>query len=102
MDELRKKASNEDVPTEVAKAIESQVWPSQMISYQFYPKELGVIDNLMVRNGGVIFPSGLQQGTLDIAHRGHPGVVSMRIWPYMDRSVENRVQECAECASVSQ
>lgn len=50
----------------------------------------------------------MRNKALDIAHRGHPGVVSMRRnlresiwWPYMDRDVNKRIQECAGCTAVS-
>ncbi|XP_055623701.1 uncharacterized protein K02A2.6-like [Toxorhynchites rutilus septentrionalis] len=108
LDDIRKETNLDDVLKEVVESIKTQVWPSSLFAYQAFSKELGVIQGVVVRDDRIILPSKLRQRALDIAHRGHPGVVSMKRnlrekvwWPYMDRDVEHRVQECAGCASVS-
>ncbi|XP_055633584.1 uncharacterized protein K02A2.6-like [Toxorhynchites rutilus septentrionalis] len=108
LDEIRKETDLDDALKEVVKSINTQVWPSSLFAYQAFAKELGVMDGVVVRNDRIILPSRLRQRALDIAHRGHPGVVSMKRnlrenlwWPQMDRDVEHKVQECAGCASVA-
>ncbi|XP_055634193.1 uncharacterized protein K02A2.6-like [Toxorhynchites rutilus septentrionalis] len=108
LDDIRKETNLDDVLKEVVESIKTQVWPSSLCAYQAFSKELGVIQGVVVRDDRIILPSKLLQRALDIAHRGHPGVVSMKRnlrekvwWPYMDRDVEHRVQECAGCVSVS-
>ncbi|XP_040158410.1 uncharacterized protein K02A2.6-like isoform X2 [Anopheles arabiensis] len=89
-------------------AIENNNWPPTLVRYQAFSKELGVINGIVVRNDRIVLPVILRKKALDIAHRGHPGVVSMRRylrenvwWPYMDRDVTERIQECAGCTAVS-
>ncbi|XP_058458875.1 uncharacterized protein K02A2.6-like [Malaya genurostris] len=108
LSDIKNETKLDDTLKEVVKSIETHIWPSDLFNYQAFSKELGVIDGVVVRNDRIILPSKLRQRALNIAHRGHPGVVSMKRnlrervwWPYMDRDVENRVQECAGCASVS-
>lgn len=108
LDEIKKATELDDTLKGVVKAIETTVWPPNLFAYQAFSKELGIIDGVVVRDERIILPLKLRPRALDIAHRGHPGVVSMKRnlrekvwWPYMDRDVENRVQECAGCASVS-
>lgn len=56
----------------------------------------------------IVLPEKLRPKALDIAHRGHPGIVAMRRnlrekvwWPCMDRDIVDRIQDCAGCAAVS-
>ncbi|XP_062538889.1 uncharacterized protein K02A2.6-like [Armigeres subalbatus] len=109
LDEIKKETNLDDELKEVVQAIETQEWPPHLFAYQAFARELGVLNGVVVREDRIILPSKLRQKALDIAHRGHPGVVTMKRnlrekvwWPYMDRGVENHVQECAGCASVSQ
>lgn len=108
LDEIRKETDLDEALKGVVESIKTQVWPSNLFAFQAFAKELGVINGVVVRDDRIVLPSTLRQIALDIAHRGHPGVVSMKRnlrekvwWPYMDRDVEHRVQECAGCASVS-
>lgn len=106
--EERRETSQDEVLRAVVKAIHSQDWPSYLFSYQAFSKELGVIDGIVVRDDRIVLPSILRRRALEIAHRGHPGVVTMRRnlrekvwWPYMDRNVADYIQEFAGCAAVS-
>lgn len=106
--EIQNETANDETLSAVIEAVHSQLWPPNLYHYQSFSKELGVIDGVLVRDDRIVLPAKLRPRALDIAHRGHPGVVSMRRnlrekvwWPYMDRDVGDRIQECAGCAAVS-
>ncbi|XP_049279570.1 uncharacterized protein K02A2.6-like [Anopheles funestus] len=108
LEEIRQETGLDETLKQVCQAIESQQWPPELYAYQAFSKELGVSNNVVVREDRIILPSKLRQRALDIAHRGHPGIVAMKRnlrekvwWPHMDRDIENRAQECAGCALVS-
>ncbi|XP_055543013.1 uncharacterized protein K02A2.6-like [Wyeomyia smithii] len=101
LDEIRTETANDESLSAVVEAIHSQIWPPILYHYQSFSKELGVINGIIVRDDRIVLPSKLRSRALDIAHRGHPGVVGMRRnlrekvwWPYMDRDVGDRIQEC--------
>ncbi|XP_065092573.1 uncharacterized protein K02A2.6-like [Ochlerotatus camptorhynchus] len=94
--------------TAVIKAIHTQQWSQDLYRYQAFSKELGVIEDIVVREDRIVLPLKLRQRALRIAHRGHPGIVAMRRnlrekvwWPCMDRDVGDYIQQCAGCAAVS-
>ncbi|XP_055588760.1 uncharacterized protein K02A2.6-like [Uranotaenia lowii] len=108
LEEIRTETANDETLSAVIKAIHNQKWPSSLFRYETFSKELGVIHGIVVRDDRIVLPPKLRSRALDIAHRGHPGVVSMRRnlrekvwWPYMDRDVGDRIQECGGCAAVS-
>ncbi|XP_062557365.1 uncharacterized protein LOC134222239 [Armigeres subalbatus] len=108
LEHIQNETKHDATSNAVIEALRSGVWPSDLFHYQSFTKELGVINGIVVRNDRIVLPSKLRTQALDIAHRGHPGVVSMRRslrenlwWPYMDRDVGDRIQECAGCAAVS-
>lgn len=108
LQEIQSETSRDKVLQAVSKAIHSQDWPSDLPQFQAFAKELGIIDGIIVRDERIVLPVTLRHRALIIAHRGHPGVVTMRRnirekvwWPYMDRDVGDYVQECAGCAAVS-
>ncbi|XP_035914863.1 uncharacterized protein K02A2.6-like [Anopheles stephensi] len=109
LEEIKQATNSDATLKEVSKAIETNTWPSHLFAFQAFAKELGVINGVVVRNDRIVLPEKLRKRALDIAHRGHPGIITMKRnirekiwWPYMDRDIENRVQECEGCALVRQ
>lgn len=108
LDEIRSETSRDEILSSVIKALETHEWPEELFRYQAFANELGIIENIVVRNDRIVLPQKLRSRALDIAHRGHPGIVTMRRnlrervwWPCMDRDVSERVQECLGCTVVS-
>lgn len=108
LDEIQKETVGDETLSAVIEAIRNNSWPPSLFHYQAFSKELGIINGIVVRDDRIVLPTKLRSRALDIAHRGHPGVVSMRRnlreklwWPYMDRDVGDRIQECGGCAAVS-
>lgn len=94
LDEIRRETEKDVTLSAVIKALESGDWPQHLIRYQAFVKELGVTSGIVVRDERIVLPSNLRAKALDIAHRGHPGVVAMRRnlrekvwWPGMDGDV---------------
>lgn len=108
LDEIKNETKNDKILQSVIKSLESGDWPHDLVRYQAFDKELGVREGIVVRDERIVLPATLRRRALEIEHRGHPGVVSMRRrlrervwWPCMDNDVGNMVQECAGCAAVS-
>ncbi|XP_058816278.1 uncharacterized protein K02A2.6-like [Topomyia yanbarensis] len=108
LDEIRQATKQDEILEAVSQSLETDEWQTQLIHYQAFKKELGNVGGIIVRDDRIVLPTILRHRALDIAHRGHPGVVTMRRylrekvwWPYMDRDIVEKIQECAGCASVS-
>ena len=108
LEEIVQETLNDDTLQAVTKALETDEWPKHLFRYQAFQRELGLVKSIVVRNDRIVLPINLRSRVLDIAHRGHPGVVTMRRilrekvwWPCMDRDITERIQQCAGCAAVS-
>lgn len=56
LEEIRKGTEGDAVLITVVKAIETQVWPPNLFSYQAFSKELGVIEGVVVRDDRIVLP----------------------------------------------
>ncbi|XP_055542831.1 uncharacterized protein K02A2.6-like [Wyeomyia smithii] len=108
LEEIRTETCHDEILSAVITALETHDWPKELFRYQAFADELGIIDKVVVRNDRIVLPQKLRSRALDIAHRGHPGIVAMRRnlrervwWPCMDRDVTEKVQECLGCTAVS-
>ena len=108
LEEIRTETARDPTLNGVVEAMKTQSWPSDLFRYQAFSKELGYIDGIVVREDRIVLPLKLRRRALDIAHRGHPGIVAMRRnlrqyvwWPCMDREVCSAVTECVGCTAVS-
>ena len=70
-------------------------------------EELCLIGKLVLRGTRIIVPQELRDRVLQIAHEGHPGIVSMKKrlrskvwWPGIDKEVERFCQTCHSCQLV--
>ena len=77
---------------------------------QYVPvcSELCVIGKLILRGTRIVIPSKLRPRVLNLAHEGHPGIVSMKQrlrskvwWPGIDREAEKFCKTCYGCQLVS-
>lgn len=108
LDEIRNETRTDETLRAVMKALETGDWPTNLYRYQAFRSELGVIEGIVVRNDRILIPVKLRPKALEIAHRGHPGAVTMRRilreriwWPCMDRDASDRIQSCIGCTAVS-
>ncbi|XP_022797622.1 uncharacterized protein K02A2.6-like [Stylophora pistillata] len=70
--------------------------------------ELCVIGKLILRGTRIVIPSKLRPRVLNLAHEGHPGIVSIEQrlrskvwWPGIDREAEKFCKTCYGCQLVS-
>lgn len=111
MEEIASETRSDGVLQKVLKAIESKNWPKSdpdLNGFRQCAEELGEIRGVMVRQDRIVPPASLRQRILQIAHRGHPGVVGMKRtirerlwWPGLDRETELFVENCLGCVAVS-
>ncbi|XP_062537738.1 uncharacterized protein LOC134206073 [Armigeres subalbatus] len=106
LEEIKKETENDKILQSVIKSLDSGDWPLDLVRYQAFSKELGLREGIVVRDERTTVI--LKRRALEIEHRGHPGVFSMRRrlrervwWPCMDNDVGSMVQKCAGCAAVS-
>ncbi|XP_062538003.1 uncharacterized protein K02A2.6-like [Armigeres subalbatus] len=108
LEEIRNETLHDSTLSGVIEALRTQIWPTELFRYQAFDKELGLIRGILVREDRIVLPLKLRQRALEIAHRGHPGIVAMRRnlrqyvwWPCMDTEVCSAVKQCVGCTAVS-
>ena len=76
--------------------------------YLLVRNELSIIGKLVLRGTRIIVPSSLRERVLQLAHEGHPGIVSMKRrlhtevwWPGCNRDAEMFCKTCHPCQMVS-
>ena len=93
----------------VRECILSGNWSSlQYKEYLLVQSELCAIGQLILRGTRILIPTNLRKRVLQLAHEGHPGIVSMKQrlrskvwWPGIDKQAERVCQECFGCQLVS-
>ena len=75
--------------------------------YLLIRNEISVIGKLVLRGTRIIIPESLRGKVLQIAHEGHPGIVTMKRrlrtkvwWPGLDKGVEEACKTCHPCQVV--
>ena len=70
--------------------------------------ELSSIGHLVLRGTRIVVPKVLRDHVLDLAHEGHPGIVSMKSrlrskvwWPGIDKAIKGFCKHCYGCQLVS-
>ncbi|XP_049277861.1 uncharacterized protein K02A2.6-like [Anopheles funestus] len=106
--QIKESTAQDETLKKVMAAIKNQAWDPSLAHFQAFENELGILDGIVVRNDRIVLPANLRRHAMQIAHRGHPGVVSMKRnlrerlwWPYMDREVDSYVRECEGCTLVA-
>lgn len=75
--------------------------------YLLIKNEISVIGKLVLRGTTIIIPESLRGKVLQIAHEGHPGIVTMKRrlrtkvwWPGLDKGVEEACKTCHPCQEI--
>jgi len=84
-------------------ALVVQGWPSSKGDVTPSCREdLSVISRCLLRGCRVVIPSSLRSRMLELAHKGHPGVVRIKnkcretiLWPGIDADIERYVRDCS-------
>ena len=79
-------------------------WETVDVSYRSVRQELCVLGKLVVRGTRLVIPRSLQKNVLDLAHRGHQGIVKTKErlrskvwWPNIDKEAERVCRTCHGC-----
>lgn len=93
---------------EITAALASDIWHDKLIRFQAFSNELHVKEGILMREDRIILPKRLREKAMNIAHRGHPGVVSMKRalrtslwWPGMDKDIAWKIKSCLGCTVVA-
>jgi hypothetical protein len=78
-----------------------------MFAYKEYlpiRNELCAIGKVVLRGTRIVVPTILREHVLELAHEGHPGIVSIKIhlrskvwWAGIDKCIERYCKSCYEC-----
>ncbi|XP_062709152.1 uncharacterized protein K02A2.6-like [Aedes albopictus] len=92
----------------VKEALNTGRWTDELKHYLPFREELGVVNDVVMRNDRILVPMNLRKRVLKLAHIGHPGIdkTKQRIrskvwWPNVDKEAEKVVRSCLDCQLVS-
>ncbi|XP_065204609.1 uncharacterized protein K02A2.6-like [Planococcus citri] len=106
--EIEQASLNDPEFVELRNAIESNNWSKMPAAYTAISSELSVYNDIILRGDRIVVPSQLHQRVLDLAHEGHPGIVSLKArlrtkvwWPNIYAEAEHKVKTCPACQAVA-
>lgn len=83
-------------------------WPLDLTCFKTFKEELYEWNGILWRGDRIVLPKTLKENALEIAHRGHPGVVTMKRmlrervwWPNLDNDVKQFTESCLGCTCVA-
>lgn len=86
----------------------SGVWGENLVKFQAFAEELHVRQRVLMREDRAVLPKSLREKAMKIAHRGHPGAVTMKRtlrdsvwWPRMDKDIAQHAKDCRGCTVVA-
>lgn len=107
-EDIRDATKDDNEIQEVLQALETNQWKSELIKFRAFANELHCHEGILMRNERAVIPRNLREKVMQVAHRGHPGAVTMKAlirdrvwWPGMDKEVEIFIKTCLGCAAVS-
>ncbi|KAK2578228.1 hypothetical protein KPH14_001387 [Odynerus spinipes] len=106
--EIDIESSKDKILTEVKRAIESGNWNLlKNTRFSLFKDELCVYGNIILKGTRIVIPDSLKRKVLELAHEGHPGIVSMKHrlrgkvwWDGIDKDAEKMVKSCRGCQLV--
>lgn len=110
LDDIRSESKEDETTLKVMRALETRNWPEDkmMTKYRAFEKELHESGGILMREERAVVPIDLRPRFLIVAHKGHPGTVTMKRlirervwWPGMDRDIDDFVKRCLSCTLVS-
>lgn len=109
IDIIREETQKDLELLKVKEALQNECWDDvELKSYKPFRMEFCIVDGLILRNDRLVIPRALRNQVLDLAHQGHPGIVSMKVrlrskvwWPSIDNMAEKAVKQCKSCLQTS-
>lgn len=109
INEIRKESEEDEDFKKIAAAMGNGNWSDVTGSYQAFQHELRWVDSILLRGERFVIPKTLRRKALEIAHLGHPGVVTMKRmlrqrvwWSGLDSDIDQHAKNCLVCARLAQ
>lgn len=106
LSEIVEETQKDEELMQVVDSLKSGQWKFKC-PYSFCKFELCEVNGLLLRGQRIVIPSSLRRRTLELAHEGHPGIVSIKRrlrekvwWPHIDKDAEKIVRTCSGCQFV--
>ena len=116
--DLKSATRNDATLQAVMKAVQTGKWHetskdaridvSDFQSFEKVRNELCTLPNLVLREHRIVIPEALREKVIDIAHKGHMGVVKTqalireKVWfPKISQLVEKKVKSCLACQVIT-
>lgn len=103
--ELREETALDTTLQKVMDALETNIWPKELVRFGSVASELTVDEGVLIRNGRAVVPKNLREKTLTLAHDGHPMAAKLKSilrervwWPGLSTDAEEWVKTCQTCA----
>ncbi|XP_033725232.1 uncharacterized protein K02A2.6-like [Pecten maximus] len=108
--EVERESEKDPELSEVREHLLNGQWhKTEHTAYLPVRNELSAIGMIVLRGTRLVVPRSLRERVLELAHEGHPGIVSMKHrlrskvwWPGIDNEVEKFCRKCYGCQLVSQ
>ena len=109
LQEVEQHCLHDPVMQKLSHAIQSGQWTDEEVTpYLRIQDELAVYRGIVLRHTRIVLPFSLRERAVELAHRGHQGVVKTKsllrekVWfPGIDAMVEERVKACIPCQATS-
>ncbi|KAK9739757.1 Integrase zinc binding domain [Popillia japonica] len=109
-DEVRKETHTDPDLQTLTRAIRGneELWKTNALKpFAHLKLELTVLKGIVLRGTRIIIPKSLQLRTIELAHRGHQGIVRTKqmirskVWfPNIDKITEKLIKSCVTCQAV--
>ena len=109
LQEVEQHYLHDPVMQKLSHAIQSGQWTDEEVTpYLRIQDELAVYRGIVLRHTRIVLPFSLRERAVELAHRGHQGVVKTKnllrekVWfPGVDAMVEEMVKACIPCQATS-
>ena len=111
LSEIIEESQSDNILVKLQKCISTGIWPGkdpQLRQFTNVKNNLTTKSGVILLEDRIVIPESLRKRTLDLAHETHMGIVKTKSlmrgkvwWPSMDKDIENLIQNCIPCLSVS-
>lgn len=99
---------DEELQSVIKNLTNKERWPEKILKFQPFQSQMYVVGKILMKNEKMVLPDSLKTSTLRAAHRGHPGMSTMKNllrlgvwWPKMDHEIEKYVESSPACQLVT-
>lgn len=107
-DEVECETGKDTTLQAVIHGLKSKSWPPGLERFQALRNHLFVVNGVVILKEKMVIPESLKAKVLDLAHKGHFGIQSMKRmlrssvwWPNIGAAVEKLVNTCITCQRIT-